>query len=167
MVDTSLLVIIDDSAASKRAVKYVGKFVGMRRGFRIYLLHVLPPLPPELLEYGGAENPRKEARLGVDQKAEQHRWISAAKKASQKGLDDARATLRAAGISAAAVKALSYEPGGNQDAADVIFNMARGSRCRTIVVGRQSVSWFHNPFSEQLSDELHRRGKGFTVWAIE
>ena len=100
MVDTRLLVILDDSAAAKRAVKYVGKFVGKRTGFHICLLHVLPPLPSELLEHGGSENPAKEARLGVDLKAEQHRWISAAKKASQKSLDEARAILRTAGISA-------------------------------------------------------------------
>ena len=167
MVDTRLLVILDDSAASRRAVKYVGKFVGKRKGFRIYLLHVLPSLPSELLEHGGSENPAKEARLGVDLKAEQHRWISAAKKASQKSLDEARVILRTAGISAENVKALSYEPGENQDAADVILSVARGSHCRTVIVGRQSVSWFHELFSEQLSEELLRRGKEFCVWAIE
>ena len=167
MVDTRLLVILDDSAAAKRAVRYVGKFVGKRTGFHICLLHVLPPLPSELLEHGGSENPGKEVRLGADLKAEQHRWISTAKKASQKGLEEARAILRTAGISAGTMKALSYEPGENQDAADVILNMARRSHCRTVVVGRQSVSWFHELFNEQLSDELLRRGKEFCVWAIE
>src|SRR5579872_1051663 len=163
MVDTRLLVVIDDSAASRRAVKYVGKFVGKRRGFRICLVHVLPPLPPGLLEHGGSENPGKEARLGVHLKGEQHRWISAAKKASQKYLDEARAILRIAGSSAGNVKALSCELGENQDAADVILNMARTRHCRTIAVGRQSFSWFHKLFSEQLSAELLRRGKDFCV----
>ena len=60
VVDSRLLVIVDDSVASKRAVRYVGKFVGKRRGFRIRLVHVLPSLPPELLEYGGS-NPAGEA----------------------------------------------------------------------------------------------------------
>lgn len=167
MVDTSLLVVLDGSAASKRAVKYVGKVVGNRRGIRICLLDVLPPLPSELLEHGGSENPRKEARLGADQKARQHRWISTANQASQKELDEARAILRTAGISAGAVKAVTCEPGANQDAADVILDVARECKCRTVVVARQSVSWFHELFGEQLSDELHRRGKEFCVWAIE
>ena len=166
-MDTRLLVVLDDSAASKRAVKYVGKFVGKRTGFRICLLHVLPPMPSELLEHGGSENPMKESRLGVNQKTEQHRWISAAKKASQRSMDGARATLQTAGVSAGTVKALSYEPGENQDAADIILSVARGSHCRTVVVGRQSASWFQELFSGQLSDELHRRGKEFSVWAIE
>jgi hypothetical protein len=62
MVDTRLLVVLDDSVASRRAVKYVGKFVGKRRGFRVCLVQVLPPLPPELQEHGGSEDGTK--RLG-------------------------------------------------------------------------------------------------------
>src|SRR6266566_2771117 len=77
MVNTRLLVVLDDSVASRRAVKYVAKFVGKRRAFRICLVHVLPPLPPELLEHGGSEDPAKEAQLEADLKVEQHRWISA------------------------------------------------------------------------------------------
>jgi hypothetical protein len=98
VVDTRLLVVFDDSVASRRAVKYVGKFVGKRRGFRICLVQVLPPLPPELQEHGGSEDAAKEARLEAHLKAEQHHWISAAKKTAQKGLDQARATLRKAGF---------------------------------------------------------------------
>jgi nucleotide-binding universal stress UspA family protein len=166
-MDTKLLVVLDDSAASKRAVKYVGKFVGKRKGFRICLLHVLPPMPSELLEHGGSENPMKESRLGANQKTEQQRWVSDAKRATQKSTDAARATLQTAGVSVGTVQALSYEPGENQDAADIILGVARGSRCRTIVVGRQSASWFQELFSEPLADELHRRGKEFSIWAIE
>jgi nucleotide-binding universal stress UspA family protein len=165
--DTRILIAIDDSAASRRAVKYVGKFVGQRRGFRICLVHVLPPLPPELLEHGGSEVPAKEVRLEVNLKAEQQRWISDARKTSQKGLDQARATLRKAGISAGRMQALFCEPGEGPNTADAILEMARGCRCRTVVVGRQSVSWFHELFSQDLSEELLRRGNGFCIWAIE
>jgi len=167
MVNTRLLVVVDDSAASRRAVKYVAKFVRKRRGFRICLVHVLPPLPPELLEHGGSEDPAKEARLEVDLKAEQHRWVSAAKNTSQKSVDEARATLRKAGISAGTVQALFCEPGEGSDTADAILDMARGCHCRTVIVGRQSVSWLHELFSQELSEELLRRGKEFCVWAIE
>ena len=166
-MDTRLLLVTDDSAVSRRAVRYVGKFIGRRRGFRICLVHVLPPLPPELLEHGGSEDPAKEAQLELDLKAEQGRWISAARKASQKGLDKARVTLQRAGMSAGAVQTLFCEPGDGPNAADDILNMARGCRCRTVVVGRKSVSWFREVFSQDLSEELLRRGKGFCIWAIE
>ncbi len=152
MVDTRLLVVLDDSAASRRAVKYVCKFVGKRKGFRLCLVHVLPPLPPALLEHGGAEDPAKEARLEADLKAEQHSWIAAAKKTSQKNLDSARAALHKAGISAGTVESLFSEPGERPDTADAILNMARGCRSRTVIVGRQSASWFHELFSRSLSE---------------
>ena len=167
MVNTRLLVVRDDSVASRRAVKYVGRFVGKRRAFRICLVHVLSPLPPELLEYGGSEDPVKEAQLEADLKVEQHRRISAAKKASQRGLHEDRAVLQKARISARTVKAAFCEPGEGKDAADAILRMARRRRCRTVVVGRQSVSWFHELFIHDLSEELLRRGKGFCVWAVE
>ena len=167
MVNTRLLVVIDDSAASRSAVKYVGKFVGKARRFRICLVHVLPPLPPELLEHGGSEDPAKEAWLEADLKAEQQRWISAAKQTSQKSLDEAHAILRKAGISAGAVQSLFCEPGDGPYAADAILNMARGCDCRTVVVGRQSISWFHELFSQELPEELLRRGKGFSIWFVE
>ncbi|MGH9738790.1 MAG: universal stress protein [Candidatus Acidiferrales bacterium] len=167
MLDTRLLIVLDDSVTSRRAVKYVGKFVGKRRGFRICLVHVLPPLPPEFLEHGGSGYPEKEARVAVDLKAQQRHWISAAKKKAQTGLDVARATLRKAGLSAGAVQTLFCEPGEGPDTAEVILNMARGCHCRTVVVGRRSVSWLHELFSQELSEELLRHGKGFCVWAIE
>lgn len=167
MVNTRLLVVRDDSVASRRAVKYVGKFVGKRKAFRICLAHVLPPLPPELLEHGGSEDPVKEARLEAELKVAQRRWISAAKKASQKGLHEDCAVLRKVGISARTLKTAFCEPGEDRGAADAILHMARRRRCRTVVVGRQSVSWFHGLFSHDLSEELLRRGKGFCVWAVE
>lgn len=167
VTDTRLLIVLDDSKASRRAVEYVGKVVGRRRGFRICMVHVLSPLPPELLEHGGSEDPAKESRLEVGLKAEQRRWISNAKKASQKGLAEAREILRKAGLASGTVRALFCEPGEGPQAADGILNIARGCRCRTIVVGRQSLSWFHELFSQELPEELLRHGKGFCIWVIE
>ena len=167
MADTRLLIILDGSATSKRAVKYVASLVGRRRGFRLCLVHVLPPLPAQLLEHGGSENPAQEARLEADLQAEQQRWISAAKNTSQKDLDNARVTLRKAGIPAKSIQALFCNPDEGRNAADDILGMARGCKCRTIVVSRRSVSWFHELFSQELPEELLRRGKGFSLWVIE
>ncbi len=48
-----LLVMVDESPGTKRSVAYVARMIGGLRGFHVYLLHLLPPLPPELLEFGG------------------------------------------------------------------------------------------------------------------
>ncbi|MDE3110157.1 MAG: universal stress protein [Acidobacteriota bacterium] len=167
MQDTRLLIALDDSHASRRAVKYVAKFVGRRKGFRICLVHVLRPLPPELLEHGGSEDPAKEARLQHDLEAEQNRWIATAKKEAQKNLDQAATMLRKAGISARTIQSLFCEPGEGPKTADVLLDMAKECRCGTVVVGRRSASWLHELFSQDLSEELLRRGKGFCVWAVE
>jgi len=165
--DTRILLAIDDSAAARRAVKYVAKLVGRRRAFRLCLVHVLSPLPARLLEHGGSEDPRKEAQLGAQLKAEQERWISGAKKAAQKSLNKASATLRNAGVPRRNVQALFCEPAEGRAAAEDILRMARECECRTVVVGRQSVSWFHELFSQDLAEELMRCGKGFSVWLVE
>ncbi len=167
MVNTRLLVVRDESVASRRAIRYVGKFVGKRKAFRICLVHVLPPLPPVLLEHGGSEDPAKEARLEAELKVAQHRWISTAKKACEKGLHEDLVVLRKARISPRTVSTAFCEPGEGRETADAILHMARGRRCRTVVVGRKSISWFHELFSHDLSEELLRRGKGFCVWAVE
>lgn len=167
MIETKIFIAIDDSRASTRAVSYVARLFGRRRGFRFYVVHVLPPLPSELLEHGGSEDPSKEVRLGVELRAEQQLWIAAAKKAAREGLNRAQANLRNSGIPAGAVQVLFCEPADGRDAADEILQKAHKCKCRTIVVGRESVSWFHEMFSKHLAEELLRRGKGFSIWVVQ
>lgn len=40
----NLMVIVDESPATRRAVDYVTRMIGCQRGFHVYLLHLLPPL---------------------------------------------------------------------------------------------------------------------------
>lgn len=166
VAETRLFVALDDSPASVRAVKYLAEFVCPRRS-SIHLVHVLPPLPAELLEHGGAYNPAEEGRLEANLREQQRDWISGAKKSAQAGLKEARSTLQCAGVPKGSMRALFCEPGESRDAADSILNMARECDCHTIVVGRESVSWFRKLFSRDLAEELLRRGKGFSIWVIE
>jgi K+-sensing histidine kinase KdpD len=75
--------------------------------------------------------------------------------------------LRKGGVPVSAVQTLFCEPGEPEETADTLLRMANECQCRTVVVGRQSVSWFHELFSQDMSEELLRRGKGFCVWAVE
>jgi len=161
MTETRILLAIDDSPASIRAVTYAAHLVGRRRGFRFCVVHVLPPFPAHLLEHGGSET------SASDLKAERQLWLAAAKKASQRGLDEAGAKLRKAGVPTGAIQLLFCEPAEGRDAADDILQMAHECKCDTVIVSRDSVSWFHELFSQELSEEILRRGKGFSVWAIE
>lgn len=166
-VDAKLLVVVDDSKASKHAVKYVAALLGRRRGFCVCLVRVIPPFPPELLEHGGSEDPAKERRLDRRLKADQTRWIASSKYKFQKDLDRARATLQEAGISKRAVRTLFCDPGETGAVAEALLDLAKECRCRTIVVGRKALSWLRDLFRQDLSEELLRHGKGFSIWAIE
>ena len=88
--DTRILVVLDDSEASMRAVRYAAKFARRRKRFSICLVHVLPPLPPALREHGGSSNSAEERRLDIALRVEQDRWIAAAKERAQESLEASR-----------------------------------------------------------------------------
>ncbi len=55
----NVLVSVDASEASMRVMIYVAEMIGAHRQCRVYLFHVLPPIPPELLEFGGLKTRRR------------------------------------------------------------------------------------------------------------
>jgi nucleotide-binding universal stress UspA family protein len=48
-----ILIAVDDSAATRRAIRYVIEMASPSKIDQIVLLHVLDPLPPALLEHSG------------------------------------------------------------------------------------------------------------------
>ena len=83
------MLMVDESHGTKRSVAYVAKMMGRLRGFRVCLLHLLPPLPPELLEFGGAEDPHQKKALEGELRRDQQAWIASAKGSAKPALDDA------------------------------------------------------------------------------
>ena len=161
---TSLFLVIDESGASRHTLQYVGALVGKRRGFRIVLGYVLPSLPTELLEFGGAENPEKEEKLGKDLKREQKRWLSVARRKARDVFTGAHAVLQRAGVPGSAVKTTTmYLPEG-QDPVERLLEMAAVHRCHTIVIGRHPVSRLQELFGGDLAEKLVRRIHGPAVW---
>ena len=161
---TSLFVVIDESGASRHTLQYVGALVGKRRGFRIVLGYVLPSLPTELLEFGGAENPEKEEKLGKELKGEQKRWLSVARRKAREVFRGAHMVLRRAGVPGSVVKTTTiYLPEG-QDPVDKLLEVAALHRCHTIVIGRHPVSRFQEFFGGDLAEKLVRRVHGPAVW---
>ena len=68
-----ILLCIDDSESSKHAVDYVA---GLARGddrFVINVFHAVGPVPMELREFSGAENPKKRRIPGLRVAAETRR----------------------------------------------------------------------------------------------
>jgi nucleotide-binding universal stress UspA family protein len=166
-IDTKLMIVVDESPASKRAIEYVGKLVSRRRGFHVCLVHTLPSVPPELLEFGGAENPAEEKRLDKNLKISQQQWISKVGKKAQHALDQASAILRNAGLSARILETKQLDPRDKRNTVDEILQLARTCGCTTIVLGRQSLSWLQELIRGDVAEDLVRRGKGLTIWVVE
>jgi hypothetical protein len=55
-----LLIAVDASEISERALAYVAALIDGRRDIRILLLHVPKPIPPNLLEFGQGKSRRGE-----------------------------------------------------------------------------------------------------------
>lgn len=167
MPSTKLLVVVDGSKASKRAVSYVAKMVGRRRGFEVCLAHPLSVIPPALQEFGSARSPDESMKLQAALQAEQEQWIVTAKEDAQPALSHARAELRKAGLAAGAVEEQFCYPSSGRARGDEILELARRRRCRTVVIGSESLSWLKQLMGNDAVEELLRRGKGFTIWVVE
>ena len=162
-----LLVMIDESPGTKRAVDYVAKLIGRRRGFHLCLLHLLPPLPPELLEFGGAENPRKEQKLEAELRRDQQAWIAAARDSARPALEDAMKALRKAGLSSREIDLECSDPMDGRDTTGAVLGQARAKRCHTIVIGHESHSWFRELAGGHLTEHLLRHASEITIWVVQ
>lgn len=161
------LIAVDDSDASMRAVQYVADSIGGQDGFQVFLFHVLPPFPPELLEFIGSSDPKEEARMQTAQKEEQAEWLKKAQKAEQPLFKKARAILLEAGFPARKVTGEYCSSVHQQEIPSDILETARAKQCHTIVVGRESFSGLKRFLRRHIGDELIRKGQGFTIWVVE
>ena len=167
MRSTRLLVVVDETKASKRAVSYVAQMVGRRRGFKVCLVHTLSEIPASLIEYGGAKNPEEEVELDGELHAEQKHWIFASQEKAQPTLNRACAVLRKGGLAAAAIEEQFCYPANGRARGDEILELAREHKCHTLVVGSESLSWLKQLLGSDPIEGLLRRGKGFTIWVVE
>ncbi|MGO9841319.1 MAG: universal stress protein [Candidatus Acidiferrales bacterium] len=159
MKNTRILVVVDESPATTKALRYVAQMAAGRPNFRICLAHSLPPQPRQLMEIRGAEKGRL--------RAYRSRWISADDKTEQRALDRANEVLMKGGIEAGAIKAhYCYLVDGTRATRDILA-LALAQKCDTVVIGRRSLSWLGNLINTDPAEELVRGGKGFTIWVVE
>lgn len=159
MKNTKLLVVVDESRATKRALEYVAHVAARRQDFRICLAHALPSPPPELVEFRGAEK--------APLRAYKRRWISVVEMTEQRGLNRANAVLRRGGVAEKAIEAHYCNLVDPTRATQEILSLARSRACDTVVIGRDSLSWLGELIHGDPAEELVRQGKGFAIWVVE
>jgi len=159
MKNTKLLVVVDESPATKRALEYVARVASRHRDLQVCLAHALPSPPPELVEFRGAEK----ARL----RAYKRRWISVDKMTEQRALDRANTVLRRGGLARGAIEAHYCYLVDASLATQEILGLARSRKCDTVVIGRDSLSWLSELIHGDPAEEIVRQGKGFTIWVVQ
>jgi nucleotide-binding universal stress UspA family protein len=165
--DKTFLLGIDDSEATLRTVAYVAEIIGPQKGFHVVLLHVLPPIPPELLEFGGSENPQTEQRLDAELKKDQAQWIEQAKQTAEPLIEKVKGVFLRVGVSADMITTVFAESIHRQDFVRELLETAHKQNCGTIVVGRESHPSFKEMFHHHVGEELVRKGQGFAIWVVE
>jgi nucleotide-binding universal stress UspA family protein len=159
-----ILLAVDESENSHRVVQYVGSLLRRTPDVAVTLFHVLKPMPRELLEHGGSENPAAEAQLSVQLRNEQEAWIRKEGESECHVLKQACETLAQSGFDTSHV-ALRY--GHEDDIARNILEEARSGHHDTIVVGRHGTSRIKRIFGGGVTEQLLRDAKGFAIWVVE
>ncbi len=166
-INKKILVALDDSEASMRAVRYVANVIGGKKGFTVRLFHILGPLPPELREFGGSEIPKTEQKLEKELQERRERWIERSERETLPVLEKATSILKKAGLPTNAVETQFRISTNREDLASNILDASRLNQCGTVVVGRDSYSWLREMFQRHVADELVHKGQGLTLWVVE
>jgi nucleotide-binding universal stress UspA family protein len=159
-----ILLAVDESENSRRAIHYTGSLLSRTPDVTIMLFHVLKPMPRKLMEHGGSENPATEGRLSMQLQKDQEAWYKNERESECPILITAQATLEKSGFDATRV---SLKFGHEEDVARSILEEARSAHCETIVVGRHGTSGMKRIFGGGITDELLRNAKGFAIWVVE
>ncbi len=159
-----ILLTVDGSENSQRAVRYVGSLLRQTPEMTITLFHVLKPMPRKFLEHGGSENPVIEARLSAQLRDDQDAWSRKERELECPVLTQALEMLAKTGFDRTRV-ALKF--GHEDDIARTILEEARAGRYETIVVGRHGASGIKRMFGGGVTDQLLRDAKGFAIWVVE
>jgi nucleotide-binding universal stress UspA family protein len=159
-----ILVAVDESENSHRAVQYVGALLRRTPEVVVTLFHVLKPMPRGLLEHGGSENPTAEARLSQQLRKDQDAWIRQEAESECPFLITAFETLTQSGFDRSRV---ALRIGHEDDIARNILEEAQSGNHGTIVVGRHGASGMKRLFGGGVTDQLLRDAKGFVIWVVE
>ena len=165
--DHDLLVAVDESEASMKAVEYVAEIVRSAPQFRIRLLHVLPHIPTGLLEHGGHSDPVKLEAVSRELDEQTARWRKRCESAAAELVDAARETLETAGVAPDRISTEFAAPLPEETIGYHILKATVDAACDTVVVGRAPRSWLAGALHRSPSKALLRgRARGVAVWIV-
>ena len=149
-VNRNILIAVDASENSRRAVQYVAGILGGMKGFKVCVLHVIRE--PEEDEFPG--------------EAEKEKWYDAHRKHVDRMLEEYLGMLTEAGFAPEEVSTrstLRYCP----SMAECILAERDLLKYATLVVGRKGISHKEEFLFGSISGKIVRVARNCTVWVVE
>ncbi len=149
-MNRNILIAVDASENSRRAVQYVAGMLGGMKGFKAAVLHVIRE--PEEDEFPA--------------EGEKEKWYQAHRKHVERMLEEYRRMLMDAGFAAENVSTRStvrYCP----SMADCILAERDLLEYATLVVGRKGLSRKEEFLFGSISGKIVRIARNCTVWVVE
>jgi nucleotide-binding universal stress UspA family protein len=137
-----ILVGIEDCESSTRVVEYVADLASGDGGFVIHVLHAVGPVPLELREFRGAEDPKTEEKLDSLLHRKREKWIETAKSQARSLLENVTLQLSALEITENTITSHVIVLDHKEDLNSEILETASRNQCGTIIVGQSSFPWF-------------------------
>jgi nucleotide-binding universal stress UspA family protein len=163
----NVLIAVDESAASRKAVEYAAELFGRSGGdVRVTLFHAAEALAAGQLPKVSDPN------LGAVLKRAIGEWSAHAPERAEALLHGYRDVLVAAGLAADAVHVkymlLEALPEARRTvAALAIIDEARAGNYTTVVVGRRGTSNLPEAFLGGVAEKVSRHLAGMTVWIVD
>jgi nucleotide-binding universal stress UspA family protein len=145
-----ILVAVDETETSRRALRYLGEISGCSEGLEICLLHVYPEPPPTYLREGHTAAEYQQEREGRAQA------LFAA----------ATELLVGYRIPAAAIRTDTRMATTRTPISGVILEARAEGGYGTVVVGKRGVSKAEEFLFGSISNAVVRNSNGFTVWVV-
>lgn len=149
-MNNRIVIAVDGSENSRRAVDYVGRLLGGRLGFLITLLHVIHA--PEEDFFASPQ--------------EREKWVKSGRKKVEKWLSDYRDLLVAGGFRTGDVSIHTVERDGPSLATLILAEML-SLKAGTLVVGRQGLSRKEEFLFGSVSKQIVSHARQCTVWVVQ
>jgi len=146
----NILIAVDESENSRRAVSYVGQMLGGIEGFSVTLLHVI--------------NEPEEDFFPTEE--EKQNYLGTQQQKIKETLEDYGQMLVDAGFSGKSVSTRSMLK-TCPSMAECILTERRKEAFSTIVVGRQGLSRSEEFLFGSISSKIVNHAKNCTVWVVE